>query len=337
MSPRNGGKGNEIALQGCISYFDVNKTENHKMKRRICRALLLAALGTLVAPYAAADDESEPNDSVTAPQPVNIPNKSITINGALSGVKTTDPVFGDVDFYKFYGQAGDVVTVDIDQGMKLPGVAGGSVNTVLGIFKDQPDFPMLRYSDNATPMDEGSVSNLDPRIDEFKLPSTGYYLVGVSNSPRHLQAGGKLLNPTKIAGGSYTLVISGVSSPMLKINIDVKPGNDEPAPFNQKSKGKIPVALISSMEFNAVTVDMASITFGATGDEHSLSHCGTGGTDVNGDGRLDLVCHFENQKTGLQYVDPETGVKLEGILRGKASDGRLFEGRGFLKIVPPNH
>jgi hypothetical protein len=75
-------------------------------------------------------------------------------------------------------------------------------------------------------------------------------------------------------------------------------------------------------------VDTSSLTFGASGNEASLHRCDLGGEDVNGDGRLDVVCHFENQEA---HFTP--GV-LEGILRGKTTAGRLFEGRGVLKVVP---
>jgi hypothetical protein len=77
-----------------------------------------------------------------------------------------------------------------------------------------------------------------------------------------------------------------------------------------------------------MNVDTQSPTFGATGAEMSLSHCGRSGEDVNGDGRLDLVCHFENQKAGFEKGD------LEGIVRGKMKWGSSFEGRGLLKVVP---
>jgi hypothetical protein len=130
------------------------------------------------------------------------------------------------------------------------------------------------------------------------------------------------------SNGDYTLVISGVSSPVLHINIDIKPGNGESAaPMNPKAKGKIPVALLGSRDFSVMDVDTASLTFGHTGDEASLSKC-SGREDVNDDGTLDLICHFENQLAAFQPTDEE------GILKGRLDDGRLFEGRGLLKVVP---
>jgi hypothetical protein len=161
------------------------------------------------------------------------------------------------------------------------------------------------------------VSPRDALLVNVRLPVTGTYTVAVSDG--------------SIAGsnGSYTLIISGVTpAPSAQqINIVVKPGDREISTLNPKSKGNIPVALLSSSEFDALAVDRASITFGATGDEDSLRRCNKEGFDVDGDGRLDLVCHFENQSAGFEFGD------LEGIVKGRTAAG-AFEGRGFLKVLP---
>ena len=81
-------------------------------------------------------------------------------------------------------------------------------------------------------------------------------------------------------------------------------------------------------EFDARAVDPESLTFGASGNEASLTRCNLSGEDVNGDGRVDVVCHFENQAAGFARGN------LEGILKGRTAAGRLFEGRGLLKVVP---
>src|SRR5262249_15545179 len=83
---------------------------------------------------------------------------------------------------------------------------------------------------------------------------------------------------------------------LMPVDLSIKPDADTPVPINAKSHGKIPVAILSTSTFDAVTtIDTASLTFGPTGDEHSLAFCNTEGEDVNGDGRLDLVCHFETE------------------------------------------
>jgi hypothetical protein len=92
-------------------------------------------------------------------------------------------------------------------------------------------------------------------------------------------------------------------SSTLTVTIDVKPGEDPPT-INPNSHGKIPVAILSSPTFNApAQVARTSLTFGRTGNEHSLAFCNPNGEDVNGDGLPDLVCHFNAEKTAFQSGD----------------------------------
>ncbi|MGH8767525.1 MAG: DVUA0089 family protein [Burkholderiales bacterium] len=251
------------------------------------------------------------------------------INGALGVL--SGPATNDVDFYSFDGREGDVVTIDIDGGIKPNGSGLRNVDTYLAVFGPGPTFLKLRENDDAAaPFDSGSLSRHDALIINFRLPATGTYTVGVSSFPRYLMNGGTLMSSLlgPLSNGSYTLLVSGVSPPLQQINIDIKPGSGELAPVNPKSRGKIPVALLSSAEFNALETNEGSIRFGATGYEESLVRCHKDGEDVNGDGLLDLVCHFENQVAGFDHGD------LEGVLRGQTADGRQFEGRGLLKVVP---
>ncbi len=315
-------------------------------KLQVRSAILAAVLGAAAVPgVAQAVNEMEPNNPVSSAQQLTIiveqgqPTGGATVDGVLGNL-TGAPVL-DLDFYTFRGREGDVVTVDIDGGM------GGvrSVDTILGIFGPGPTYTLLRYNDDAGyPLDTGSTHSNDSRITNFRLPATGDYTVGVSSYPRHFTNGGTTtstaLNAT--SNGDYTLVISGVTSPVLHINIDIKPGQGtSPVPINPKSKGKIPVALLGSRDFSVSDVDVTSLTFGHTGDEASLSKCG-GREDVNDDGVLDMVCHFDNQLAEFSAADAEAILrgKLDGgaaaILSGKLDGGRgrAFEGRGLLKVMP---
>ena len=114
------------------------------------------------------------------------------------------------------------------------------------------------------------------------------------------------------------------------IAIDIKPQSD-PNSINPRSKGKIPVAILSTADFSAPDeVDIDSLMFGASGGEESLSFCNHSPEDVNGDGYDDLVCHFYTQMTGFDCED------REGIVRGLTIDGIPIGGRDSVKIVPCN-
>lgn len=264
--------------------------------------------------------EAEPNSTITYAQKIDASSGNVAISAVFGNLSGS--IVNDTDFYEFHAMAGDVLTLDID------GAMGGtrSFDSYIAIFGPGPKFEMLLPNDDA-PIDEGSISRYDSRIENFTVPVSGHYVVGVTSYAREFRNGGNLTTAALKGNGDYKLIITGVTPDVQQINIEVKPGNDAIAPINPRSKGKIPVALLSSVKFNAMNVDVSSLTFGATGDEKSFSHCGQSGEDVNGDGRLDLVCHFENQVAGFEKGD------LVGIVRGKMTWGTRIEGRAFLKVV----
>jgi CSLREA domain-containing protein len=116
-------------------------------------------------------------------------------------------------------------------------------------------------------------------------------------------------------------------------SIDIKPGAF-PNTINPGSTGTIPVAILSTATFNAPNkIDDALLKFGHTGWEASLNlksgmpDCGS--KDVNGDGRLDLLCRFKIQKMGFVCED------TVGILRGKTKDNQFFVGQDSVVIACP--
>lgn len=295
------------------------------------RTYLAVAAAALALPgIAQAVSETEANHPVGLAQPLAIQAEAgLTTGGAAIDAvigNNSGPAVLDLDFFTFNGQAGDVVTVDIDGGM------GGtrSVDTILAVFGPAPAYALLRTNDDAGyPLDPGSTHPYDSRIDNFRLPASGTYTVGVSSYPRRFANGGTVSSSSlgSNANGDYTLLVSGVSVPVLQISIDIKPGSGDVAPINPKARGKVPVALLGASDFVAGEVDTDTLTFGHSGNEPSLSRCGEP-EDVNGDAFPDLVCHFENQAAAWAPSDDEA------ILKGKLESGRLFEGRGWLKVVP---
>jgi hypothetical protein len=116
--------------------------------------------------------------------------------------------------------------------------------------------------------------------------------------------------------------------PEIEVTIDIKPGSF-PNSINHKSQGKIPVAILSTADFDTPgDVDWDSLTFGLTGDEDSLAFCSPSPEDVNGDGLYDLVCHFFTHGAGFAC-----GHEV-GVLKGQTVDGVLIEGGDSVRIVP---
>jgi len=136
---------------------------------------------------------------------------------------------------------------------------------------------------------------------------------------------------------SYIAVEAGknlqqLDSKRVAVEIDIKPGRGVPSTINLTSKRKIPVAILSTPSFNALSIDTSTLTFGHTGYEHSLVSCNRHGEDANSDGLLDLVCHFSVSQTGFKVGDSK------GILKGIAGTPGpvLFAGSGAVRIID-NH
>jgi len=120
-------------------------------------------------------------------------------------------------------------------------------------------------------------------------------------------------NKTKFSGAfscSNVLVI--------QVAIDIQPNTNENT-INLKSKGVVPVAILGSSEFDATTVDFFSVLFGPGEAQvaHKKPHSHE---DVNGDGYLDTILHFDISNIGA------TEGTTELCLVGKTTGGTQIEG-----------
>ena len=101
-------------------------------------------------------------------------------------------------------------------------------------------------------------------------------------------------------------------SSALTVALDVKHISSE-NPINPRSNGVISVAILSTSNFQASTIDQPSLRFGP----NQASVDGSGQlVDVNGDGLLDLVLHFGTQASGIQCGEISvsiTGQTVNGI------------------------
>jgi hypothetical protein len=118
----------------------------------------------------------------------------------------------------------------------------------------------------------------------------------------------------------------------LQVQMDIIPGSD-PNSINPKSRGIIPVAILTTPSFEATTVDPMSVAFGPDGatESHGKGHI----EDADNDGDMDMVLHFKTQDTGIQCGDTEaslTGQTFEGqAIAG--SDAIQTDGCGSAKAM----
>jgi hypothetical protein len=148
---------------------------------------------------------------------------------------------------------------------------------------------------------------------------TGIYEVLISR----LSEDGDILESVNRTGTAVAGVQIELSVPVRKsIQIVVKPGDSSaPTPIAVDSvPGLIPIAILSSDSFNALTINIASLRAGRAGIEQSIIDCRSQ-QDINLDGRSDLLCRISSAATGIQPYDTQfilratttTGVPVEGF------------------------
>ena len=110
----------------------------------------------------------------------------------------------------------------------------------------------------------------------------------------------------------------------LSEGLDIKPGSF-PNSIKLTNNGVIPVALLGSATFDVAMVDYDTVQFaGDTTEAHGKAHF----QDVNGDGYMDAVLHFETQDTTIQPTD------TEACLTGELSNGVAFTACDSVRPIP---
>lgn len=135
-------------------------------------------------------------------------------------------------------------------------------------------------------------------------------------------------NGNSYQSASTELIIETVK----QVDIDIKPGST-PNTINLGSNGVIPVAILSSAEFDApllvdtTTVQLqgkAGVRVKGNGDPLATER------DVNGDGYIDLELKIEVEN--LEPGDIQDGI---AEITGQTIDGQEFAGTDQVTIVPP--
>lgn len=143
-----------------------------------------------------------------------------------------------------------------------------------------------------------------------------FYVLGIRM--RKLQVFGIVL----LAILSMSLAIPVLALDPDEVRIDIKPLSC-PSSINPNSRGKTPVAILTTGSFDASTVDPTLVEFaGASPVKWALN-------DFDGDGDLDLVLKFKTQE-----CDELLPYNHLAYLIGETFDGDFIWGKGWVNIVP---
>ncbi len=118
--------------------------------------------------------------------------------------------------------------------------------------------------------------------------------------------------------------------PTISVAIDIKPSSDPNSINCTNDKGVIPVAILTTPDFDATTVDHTTATFEGATETHIDKKTGLPRRheeDVDGDGDTDLVFHFRYGDTNLDCSS------TEGTLTGETFDGTPIEGTDAVRTV----
>ena len=112
-----------------------------------------------------------------------------------------------------------------------------------------------------------------------------------------------------------------LAAPSQDVIIDIKPGSDQNS-INLKSKGVVSVAILTTGNFDAATIDQAMVKFaGASPVRWKLE-------DVDDDGYDDMIFHFRTQDLDLDQDSTEATLTAQLLTQETVS------GTDEVRIVP---
>jgi hypothetical protein len=106
------------------------------------------------------------------------------------------------------------------------------------------------------------------------------------------------------------------------VEIDIKPGSDENV-INLKSRGVVPVAVLTTDDFDAGDIDPGSVEFAGAKPPVRSTLC-----DVDDDGDLDMLFHFKTEDLNLDEGDTTATLTCE------TTGGEQITATDSVRIVP---
>ena len=130
-----------------------------------------------------------------------------------------------------------------------------------------------------------------------------------------------------VPGVFFAGVVCSPGIPVLDVAIDILPGSDDNV-IRLGGKGALPVAILGTAEFDATTVDPATVLL--AGAPVLLSGSGSYSCqpqDVDGDGWTDLLCKVDKASLQLQAGD------TVAVLLASTFDGQALRGQDAVRVL----
>ncbi len=251
-------------------------------------------------------------------------NNSIKISSSASSGRTPATIIACNGNVIQSISAGTVFTINRCGSIDLSVITGQIQITLLGIdgttadailddgdsfFFDDDTFEMTSLSGTA----QITVLNSDGTSAQITLPQNN----SVKYDPLTSTITSNPSNPNTITviidDKQETIPPGGSSLVAITVTMDIIPDSSKNQ-INIKSKGVVPVAILSSVSFDATKIQLDTIEFGPgkAKESHSKLHI----EDVNGDGLLDVMLHFDTQKI-QQTADGKIDFKAKALSSGK--------------------
>ena len=204
----------------------------------------------------------------------------------------------------------------------------GALVALDGTSSTDPDGDTITYAwdlDLSADSDGDSDPNND--VDETEPNSTWTFPIGQTEIS---------LIVTDEYGLSSEADVTTVTVSFIEVDVDIKPGSF-PNSINMGSHGVIPVAFLTDEDFDASTIDPATVTL--RGEDFADGLVKLRGKkdapvpmanleDVDNDGDLDLMVHLETEKLA------DYGLEADCELGALTYDGYVVSGSDSIQIVP---
>lgn len=169
-----------------------------------------------------------------------------------------------------------------------------------------------------------ATANVTVAGDRFEVGGTTYgpgTTIAVNNAMvKAYDEWGKQLFSGSIMCSAGATITLGAEAGDLEVQIDVKPGDSDPAVINLRSSGLVPVAVLSDGNFDATSVSPSTVQFAGarvatSGSGKYMAHV----EDVDKDGDDDMLLHFRTGDLKLADGIVEAVVELTGQLASPAA------------------